>query len=109
MMQPTPPAPPAFDPILMNGMQDIIIAVVGAIVLTVVAIKVLAPMARAMARRLEGKITPELKIEMDQMRDQLAEVDELRGRVLELEERVEFAERMLIQSGDPNLMPKREH
>jgi hypothetical protein len=109
ILQPTPPTPPAFDPFIFGRLEEAVIGIVVTIALSIVAVKVLGPIARAWARRLEGKATPELRIEMDQVREQLAEVDELRARVLELEERVEFAERMLIQSGDPNLLPKREH
>ena len=100
---PLPPVPPpGFDPVFMGGMEDIIVAVVGAIAFTIVAIKVLGPLARAWARRLEGKAaSPELRAEIDQLRDQLGEVDDLRHRVHELEERVEFAERLLAAGSEP--------
>ena len=43
---------------------------------------------------------------MDNLRDQLAEMDGLRGRVQELEERVEFAERLLSQKRDQDLLQR---
>ena len=73
----------------------------------IVAVKVLGPVARAWARRLEGKVgDPELRAEMDHLRDQVAEMDGLRGRVQELEERVEFAERLLSQKRDQDLLQR---
>ena len=51
------------------------------------------PLGRALARRLEGgavEVSPEQQVE----------IDDLRGRVLELEERLDFAERMLARPPD---------
>jgi hypothetical protein len=55
-----------------------------------------SPVGRALAARLRGEVTappsdPELR----------AEVDLLRQDVAELQERVDFAERMLAQRSDP--------
>lgn len=58
-----------------------------------------APFARAFAERLAGRagepgeltVPPEL----------LTELDEMRGRMTELEERVDFAERMLARQEQP--------
>ena len=98
IVQPAPPTPPAFDPFIFGRIQEAVIGIVLTIAFSIVVIKVFGPLARAWARRLEGKASPELRTEVDQMREQLAEMDELRGRVHELEERVEFAERMLASS-----------
>lgn len=49
------------------------------------------PVGRALARRIEGGAAEGLSA------DQLAELDEVRHRMLELEERVDFAERMLAR------------
>lgn len=62
------------------------------IAIGIVAIAVKSPIAKAFAARLAGKVedhNPELEQAM------YAELDELRNRVLELEERQDFAERML--------------
>ena len=72
-----------------------------------VAIKVFGPLARAWDRKLEGKVgDPELRAEIDSLQDQLAEMDGLSSRVQELEERVEFAERMLSQKRDEDLLQR---
>lgn len=107
---PLPPLPPGADPnLVFERMQETIGIVLVVIVLAIVVIKVFGPLARAWARKLEGKVgDPELRAEVDHLRDQLAEVDGLRGRVQELEERVEFAERLLSQKRDQDLLQRGE-
>ena len=105
MLQPTPPAPTPFDPFVFGRIQEGVVIIVIAVALAFVAIKVLGPMARAMARRLEGgAVSPELRAEIDQLRAEVAEADHLKSRVQELEERVEFAERMLSKGRDQDLL-----
>ena len=58
----------------------------------IVGVTVRSPVARAFADRLAGRAGPEA-LEVPQ--ELYAELDELRSRVLELEERQDFAERML--------------
>lgn len=64
---------------------------------------VLWPLMRAIARRIEGRsqATPALQADVDQLRARIAEVDALQHRVAELEERVDFAERLLAQKREP--------
>jgi len=53
------------------------------------------PVGRALARRIEGRTGgPE---DLASIEDRLAEVDVLRQRMAELEERVDFAERLLAE------------
>lgn len=59
---------------------------------------ILYPLMRAIGRRLEGKAAgPALQADVEQLRQRLTEVESMQQRVLELEERVDFAERMLSQ------------
>ena len=103
---PLPPAGP--DPnLLVERLTETFGILLVVALFAIVAVKVLGPVARAWARRLEGKVgDPELRAEMDNLRDQLAEMDGLRGKVQELEERVEFAERMLSQKRDQDLLQR---
>ena len=104
---PLPPLLPGAEIALNAQRNDLILAILGMVMATLVAIKVLGPIMRAWARRLEGKAAaPELQAEVDQLRDQIAEVEPLRNRVLELEERLEFAERMLAQRREPERLPR---
>ena len=100
---PTAPTPP-LDPNLVF-MQHSGPPTEFLITLTVMlaAVIILWPIMRALARRLEGKGggDPALRAELEQVRAQLGDIDALHHRVAELEERVDFAERLLAQSHDP--------
>ena len=109
MMQlpaPQAPLPPVADPNLMaERVTEMVGMVLFMVLFAIVAIKVFGPLARAWARKLEGRAgDPELRAEVDHLRDQLAEMDGLGSRVQELEERVEFAERLLSQKRDQDLL-----
>ena len=69
-------------------------------VLCVALVKIFTgPLARAVADRLRGRrageADPALVAEMDQLRERLAEV----------EERLDFAERLLARAGQPDQIP----
>jgi hypothetical protein len=69
--------------------------------------KLLVPLVNALARRLEGSgrsdgVTPD---EVAELRGRIQELESHQGRVLELEERVDFAERLLAQHRDPARLP----
>jgi hypothetical protein len=57
------------------------------------------PLARAMADRLRGRAASEPDSAM------LAEVDQLRERLAEVEERLDFAERLLARGSQPDQIP----
>lgn len=63
--------------------------IIGAIAAAVV---LRGPVGEALARRIQGPATSELPPEQV-----LNELDELRGRLAELEERTDFSERLLAQ------------
>ncbi len=99
---PIPPIPPIpaipaipFDPGTFG-----LIVVAGLVALTLI----LWPIMRALARRLEGKGTVDaaLKSEVEHLHQRLGEVDALQARVSELEERLDFAERLLAQNREPD-------
>lgn len=101
-LPPPPPSPP-FDPNLIF-MQDwgppfILFIVLGALAAATI---ILSPIVRAFARRLEGKGSGDaaFRAEVEQLQSRLAEVDTLHTRVAELEERVDFTERLLAQAHD---------
>jgi hypothetical protein len=71
-------------------------AVPGLIALAIVGIVIFkGPVGKALARRIENGPNLEPQGEV------LAEVDDLRGRVMELEERLDFTERMLSKAREP--------
>jgi Tfp pilus assembly protein PilO len=100
---PTPPTPPPLDPNLVfmqhsGPPTEFLIT----LVVMLAAVIILWPLMRAFGRRLEGKGgNPALKAELEDLRQQLGDVDALRHQMTELEERVDFAERLLAQTHDP--------
>ncbi len=71
---------------------------------------VLYPLMRAIGRRIEGRGTadPALRSELEELRTRLNDVESLQHRVMELEERVDFAERMLAQRREPERLGRGE-
>ena len=101
------PSPP-FDPNLIflndGGPPAIVMIVFLALLATTV---ILWPVMRALARRLDGKSTadPALRAEIEHLHQRLGEVDVLHQRVAELEERIDFTERMLARAQTPAALP----
>lgn len=101
---PAPPIPPPeihpFDPnlIFMNdgGPPIALLIVLAALTAAVI---ILWPIMRALGRRLEGKGgDPALRADVEQLHARVNEVDALHHRIEELEERVDFTERLLAQA-----------
>jgi hypothetical protein len=106
---PTPPTPhaPPFDPnliLLTGGPPLVIMIVIAALAATMI---ILWPIVRAFARRLEGKAgDPALRAEVEQLHARLGEVDTLHSRIGDLEERLDFAERLLAQNREPDRLQR---
>ena len=96
---PTPPGS-GFDPNLIfangDGPQIFVMIVFIALVASTI---ILWPIMRALGRRMEHKGDPDpaLRAEIEQPNHRLAEVETVQGRLAELEERLDFAERLLAQ------------
>jgi hypothetical protein len=76
--------------------KDIAIVSVFAIVALLAAANLLRPVMRAWACRLEGGVVdPGLSNEVADLRERVAELEGTGARLAELEERLDFAERML--------------
>jgi hypothetical protein len=101
------PSPP-FDPNLIflndGGPPAIVMIVFLALLATTI---ILWPVMRALARRLDGKgaADPALHAEVEQLHQRLGEMDVLHQRVAELEERIDFTERMLARAQTPAALP----
>jgi hypothetical protein len=61
--------------------------------------KLLGPLAQALARRLEGRPEsgPRADHDLADLRSRVHELEAQQGRVMELEERLDFAERLLAR------------
>jgi len=105
MLQGVPPQIPSppFDPnlfILNGGAPALVMIVFLGLAATTL---ILWPIMRAFGRRLEGKghADAALRAEVEQLQLRLGEVDHLHQRIAELEERIDFAERMLARESSP--------
>ena len=106
MQQPQLPVPPeaVFTPPFWVTMPPE--AVVGIVLLvSLTATIILWPIVRAIARRLEGRTAPHadlaLREELSHLQTRLGEVEVMQTRLAELEERVDFTERLLAQHREP--------
>jgi len=66
------------------------------------------PVGRALARRIEGTAGQSEGLslaEADELRGRMSELEQQHSRLLELEERLDFAERLLAQPRDPARLP----
>jgi hypothetical protein len=110
---PAPPVPPSAPEavILSTGgggpsLLEAISICVMAVSFAFVAYKLLLPLVRAFAVRIEGRgSNPALEQRVNELQSQLADADTLHNRVAELEERLDFAERLLAQRDEPARLP----
>ena len=109
---PTTPMPPDMPQVMVHqtGWWDTLPpeAAVTIIIVLIAGMVVIAwPIARAFARRIEGKARedPALRGEMEQLRARLAELEALQVRLSDLEERVDFTERVLAQQKGIGQLP----
>jgi len=107
-----PPLPPIFpdisvvqpgDPfvILLQGLPPPVVVLIIGGMLAVTGV-VLYPLARAIARRIEGSGGRAAREELEGMRQRLAELEEGQFRIAELEDRLDFQERVL--AGQRNIV-----
>jgi hypothetical protein len=61
------------------------------------------PLIRAFARRVEGgSLNAQLLSEVDQLRERVREVEQVPFRMTELEDRMDFTERLVARSREPD-------
>ena len=106
ILQAIPPPPPSvpFDPnlFLMNADAPALVMMVVTVMAAVTI--VLWPLARALARRLEGRgVSQDLLQQVDELRERVRDLESSQHRVAELEERLDFTERLLAQRRDVEL------
>ena len=107
---PPPPTVPEFsipEPVIVQGFggpewwqtlpPPIFVMVIFAIIAG--SVIVLWPLVRAISRRIEGRTEdPELRRELEELRMRVREIEGEQARFAELEERLDFAERLLAQA-----------
>lgn len=106
---PIPPMPPFPEAIILPPWMTLPPPVVTLISIAFIAgvALVLYPIARALARRIEGRgSSPELAPQVEELRDRVRELEGVHHRVAELEERLDFTERLLTQRRDAEPLPR---
>jgi flagellar biosynthesis/type III secretory pathway M-ring protein FliF/YscJ len=94
---PVPPVPPDPHVFIQTGVPSWF-GFVAAVALVVVGM-LLWPFVRALARRLEGRGADDaFRAELDEVQARLGDLEHMEARVAELENRVEFSERLLTRS-----------
>jgi hypothetical protein len=65
------------------------------------------PLIRAIARRIEGgSAGAGVQAELEGLRDRVRQLEEMQPRMLELEERVDFAERIVAKGREPDRLER---
>ena len=68
---------------------------------------ILYPLFRAIGRRIEGRVAdPALQHEVDELRERVRDLEAAQPRYAELEERLDFAERLLAQRREVDQLPR---
>ncbi|MGH7591207.1 MAG: hypothetical protein ACREL2_07180 [Gemmatimonadales bacterium] len=86
-------------------------AIILAASLTAIAVALInGPIGKAVARRFDGggRQVPSDAVGSGEFAARLGEVDELRARLAEVEERLDFQERLLAQGAPRGLPPERK-
>jgi hypothetical protein len=99
---PQPPLPPGSEITLAGSLNDLaaVVLLLGA---GLIVAALIWPLIRAFARRIEGgAASAEMQAEMDTLRERVRQLEEMAPRMAELEERLDFAERMVAKSREPD-------
>jgi Tfp pilus assembly protein PilO len=102
---PMPPVPGAHD---MGGTSHFdAVALIGVLAILATVVALLWPLVRAFARRLEtGGYRGELLAELEGLRSRVDQLEAGQAQMAELEERLDFAERLLAQAKEPDRLQR---
>jgi Tfp pilus assembly protein PilO len=103
---PVPPLPPGSEMSISGSLEDVA-AVVLLLGVAILVAGLLWPLIRAFARRIEGGAAgAELQAEVDSLRERVRQLEEMPPRMAELEERVDFAERVVAKGREPERLDR---
>jgi hypothetical protein len=99
---PQPPLPPGSEITLAGSLNDLA-AVVMLLGAGLIVAALIWPLIRALARRIEGGApSTEMQAELDGLRERVRQLEEMPPRMAELEERVDFTERIVAKTREPD-------
>lgn len=103
MIQVPAPFPPGG--VIAHGPPAEMIALIS-IAVVIAATALLWPIVRAWARRIDGKgHAGELAADVAALRERVSDLESMHGRLVELEERADFTERVLAESRAAERLP----
>jgi hypothetical protein len=103
---PQPPLPPGSEITLAGSLNDLaaVVLLLGA---GLIVAALIWPLIRALARRIEGGApSTEMQAELDGLRQRVRQLEEMPPRVAELEERVDFTERIVAHGREPDRLQR---
>lgn len=106
---PVPPVPPVpGSELSISGTLEDLAAVVLLLGVGLILATLLWPLIRALARRIEGGApVAEMQAELETLRERVQQLEAMPPRMAELEERVDFAERLLTRGQEaPSAMAR---
>jgi Tfp pilus assembly protein PilN len=105
-MQTPPPNAPPPGYIPASNVPEWVPSFLAAVLLICIGAWLLMPLIRAWAKRLEGRgADSALAAEISRLHDRVAELELSAARTQEIEERLDFAERLLSQRNDLSQLP----
>lgn len=103
---PVPPIPPGSE-MSVTGNLEGIAAVVLLLGVGLIIAALVWPLIKAIARRIEGgAVNAELQTELDTLRGRVRQLEEIAPRMAELEERLDFTERVVAKNREPDRLER---
>jgi hypothetical protein len=104
---PVPPVPPPGSELSIGGSLEGIAAIVLLLGAGLIVAALIWPLIRALAKRIEGGgPSVEMQTELDSLRERVRLLEDIAPRMSELEERVDFTERIVAQGREPDRLQR---
>ena len=104
---PVPPVPPPGSELSIGGSLEGIAAIVLLLGAGLIVAALIWPLIRALAKRIEGAApSAEMQTELDSLRERVRQLEDVIPRMSELEERVDFTERIVAQGREPDRLQR---
>jgi aminoglycoside N3'-acetyltransferase len=105
-LPPVPPQAPGTELSVSGSLEDMA-AVVLLLGVGLILATLIWPLIKAIARRIEGgSVSAEVQAELEGLRERVRQLEEMQPRMLELEERVDFAERIVAKGREPDRLER---
>jgi hypothetical protein len=104
---PPVPSPAPGSEMSVTGTLEGVAAVVLLLGAGLILAALIWPLIRAIARRIEGgSVGVQLQTELDALRERVRQLEEVPPRMAELEERLDFTERIVAQAREPDRLQR---